>query len=123
MPTSDDLEALYALEVSLWQAETRYDVAHQENVFAANCFEFGRSGKRYSREDLIASAGHPFQAKLPLPFFHVRMLSIDVALLTYRSEVIFGPTTETANRSSIWVRHGASWQLHFHQGTPINDLD
>ena len=123
MPTTDDLEALYALEVSLWRSESRYDLAHQEKIFAPNCFEFGRSGKRYTREDLIAADGPPLQAKLPLAFFHVRMLSADVALVTYVSQVTRDGAIERANRSSLWARHGVSWQLHFHQGTPINERD
>ena len=123
--TPDDIEALSALEESLWRPETRYDLAHQDAIFAPDCVEFGRSGKRFARIELIAGAGRNFRAELPLPLFQVRMLSADVALVTYRSKIYAdhksGRTCEMANRSSLWVRTGDSWRLHFHQGTPVSD--
>ena len=116
MPDADKT-ALHHLEESLWHPETRYDLAHQERVFATECFEFGRSGKRYTRAEMISGSGRPFQAVLS--DLEVRLLSSDVALVTYLSALTAEAGPELSNRSSIWVRSGATWQLHFHQGTPV----
>ena len=107
-----DIAALRHLEESLWSQETRYDLAHQEKIFAADCVEFGRSGKRYRRAELISASGKPFEAGLSE--FEVHLLSGNVALTTYVSSLTADGATEISNRSSIWVRVGATWQLHFH---------
>jgi hypothetical protein len=43
--TDADLENLKYLEESLWKSKTRFDLYHQEKVFAPDFFEFGRSGR------------------------------------------------------------------------------
>lgn len=119
---ADDLRKLRSLEESLWRPETRFDKALMEQVFAPDFFEFGRSGRTYSRDDLLfdPSDRRPILATLPLPEFHVRHLSEDVVQVTYVSEVVEDGTLFRGNRSSIWSRTSDGWQLRFHQGTPIS---
>jgi hypothetical protein len=117
--SGEDHDGLRRLEESLWQAQHRFDRAHMENTLAPDFFEFGRSGRVYRTEDTLGVPFEPSEAKLPLPNFAVRMISADVALVTYVSEVKFSDVTETANRSSLWSRYPAGWKLRFHQGTPI----
>lgn len=45
----DVLETLRQLEESLWRAETRFDSVSMDRLLATDYFEFGRSGKVYSR--------------------------------------------------------------------------
>ena len=108
---------LAALELTLWRAETRYDRALMEATFAPDFREFGRSGRRYSRDDLLPSgATHTIDATLhDLTVTEIRP---DVALVTYRSEVRRPTHTEWANRASLWDNATGRWQLRFHQGTP-----
>ena len=111
-------EELQSLEESLWRAETRFDRVHMERLLAPDFFEFGRSGRRYTRAETLSAVPCTIRAKIPLEDFSIRLIHPDVALVTYISEVQYA-LLERANRASIWVRHSDRWQLQFHQGTPI----
>ncbi|NBZ87634.1 DUF4440 domain-containing protein [Stagnihabitans tardus] len=106
------------LEWQLWRAETRHDPALMEATLAADFFEFGRSGRRYTREELILapSAARPFTAQLH--DLEVKEMSDTIALVTYVSELTGPDGLEWANRASLWDRSSGRWQLRFHQGTP-----
>jgi hypothetical protein len=108
---------LATLELTLWRAETRYNRALMEATFAPDFREFGRSGRRYSRDDLLPRGeAHPIDATLH--DLTVTEISPDVALVTYISEVRRPTQTDWANRASLWDRTAGQWQLRFHQGTP-----
>ncbi len=109
---------LKELEESLWRSETRFDLAHQEKVFAPDFFEFGRSGRTYTREQMVRSERQPIRAKLPLQSFRIHPLDANNVLVTYVSEVQY-EELERANRCSVWSRTSDGWQLRFHQGTPV----
>ena len=108
---------LRQLEESLWRAKTRYDLTHQEKVFAADFFEFGRSGRTYSRDQLVRPNGDEICAKIPLEKFKVHAIDEQTVLVTYVSEVQY-ENLERANRSSIWTKTSDGWKIRFHQGTP-----
>ena len=111
---------LAALEQIFWHAETRYDRALMEAIFAADLVEFGRSGRRYKRDDLLPSGeSQPIDAVVHE--LHIIDLSETIALVTYRTELHSSSGTEWANRSSLWDRASGRWQLRFHQGTPCED--
>jgi len=108
---------LATLEQTLWRTETRYDRALMEATFAPDFREFGRSGRRYTRDDLLPEGeAHPIHATLH--DLSVTDLSDTLALVTYLSEVRRPADSEWANRSSLWDRASGRWQLRFHQGTP-----
>lgn len=112
-----DQTQLEKLEESLWQSTTRFDLAYQEKIFAPDFFEFGRSGRTYTREQMIRTDGSPIKARLPLQNFRIHVLDTNNVLVTYISEVQYDKL-EKANRCSVWSRINDSWQLRFHQGTP-----
>lgn len=115
-------QELRVLEENLWRAETRFDDALMDNVFADDFFEFGRSGRMYQRQELLLGKGETVEidAVLPLRNFRIRALSDKVIQVMYVSEVRYGLHIESANRSSIWRRDEHGWKLCFHQGTPTN---
>jgi hypothetical protein len=115
---TSDADALKELEESLWRSETRFDLAFQERVFAPDFFEFGRSGRVYTREQMVMTKSSPILAKLPLSNFKVHALDDRNVLVTYVSEVQY-EELEKANRCSVWSRTSDGWQLRFHQGTAI----
>jgi len=119
---SQEMESLRALEESLWCAETRFDNAAMEKIFAEDFFEFGRSGRTYARADLIFDPKQKTEIKatLPLKDFRARHLSNDIVQITYVSEVEHDGIVQYANRSSIWSRTSDGWELRFHQGTPTS---
>lgn len=113
-----DSVLLRQLEESLWQAETRFDRDCMEKVMAPDFYEFGRSGRIHSREACLANTSGTINATIPLPNLDIRLLSADVAQVTYDSEVINDDgTVDKAHRSSIWTKDANGWQLRFHQGT------
>lgn len=118
MLTEQDIEELRILEESFWRSETRYDLVHQERYFSADCFEFGRSGRIYQRQDMIRTEVKPIKAKLPLQNFQVRSLDQNTVQVTYVSEAQF-EQLERANRTSIWSKTEAGWKMRFHQGTAL----
>ena len=74
--------------------------------------EFGASGRRWSRAEMlavIAPIGDP-----DLEVLSVEPLAPDVVLLLWRSLTDAGSSL----RSSVWVRSAGRWRQRFHQGTP-----
>ena len=112
-------QEFHALEESMWRAETRFDRDYLERVLHPDFFEFGRSGRTWTRTETMASEPGDIDAVLPLPDFTVCELGPDAVLVTYRS-IVRRQHPDHANRSSIWVRDGDAWRLRFHQGTPVH---
>ncbi|QBF31950.1 DUF4440 domain-containing protein [Thalassococcus sp. S3] len=115
--TVDELQGLESL---LWRPEIRFDPEGMDRLLAPDFLEYGRSGRIYTRQDILAVHSPPdaFRATFPLPYFRAGFLSRDAALVTYVSEIHFDTGSERANRSSIWIRTASSWLLRFHQGIP-----
>jgi hypothetical protein len=108
---------LSALEHTLWRSETRHDRALMDATFAPDFHEFGRSGRRYIRADLLPT-GETQDIDATLHALTVTALSDTIALVTYISELRRPTGPEWANRSSLWDHATGRWQLRFHQGTP-----
>jgi hypothetical protein len=60
------IEILTHLEEALWRAEIRFDTDLVSRTFAEDFFEFGRSGRHWSRNDLLDGERQPIEAVLPL---------------------------------------------------------
>lgn len=118
-PVDPVAEELRRLEESLWSEATRFDPDHMEALLAAGFLEFGRSGRRYDREEVLSEPPAPIGAALPLESFDVRLVRPDVALVTYISDDRTGGPRR-ANRMSLWEKADGRWRLVFHQGTPVD---
>jgi hypothetical protein len=114
--SNEDFEKLKQLEESLWIAETRFDNNYMDNILSPGFFEFGRSGKTYKREETLSAPFSGINARLPLKDFKIHLITEDVVLITYISEVQYDEL-EVGNRSSLWLKTPNGWQLQFHQGT------
>ena len=114
-----DREILERLQEELWREETRFDIQRMEEPLADDFFEFGRSGRFYRREDTLAVPRGPIAAVLPLADFKARLLTQDLAHVTYNSAVTYDGVVLHARRSSIWSRTPSGRVLRFHQGTRI----
>jgi hypothetical protein len=117
---SHERETLRKLEEELWREATRFDAQRMKVLLSADFFEFGRSGRRYARADTLGVAREPIHAVLPLPNFAARLLSAEIAQVTYDSAVTYEGVVLHARRSSIWSRTASGWELRFHQGTPFD---
>jgi hypothetical protein len=115
---ADQVE-LQRLEESMWQQAFRFDLPFQEERFASDFFEFGRSGRVYNRAQAIRTDSHPIAARLPLANLSFRVLDVHTVQLTYDSAAEYDGVMEYARRSSIWYRSPTGWVMRFHQGTPF----
>jgi hypothetical protein len=88
-----------------------------DSVLAADFTEFGRSGRAYSRLDILGATGHEINSRLHQAGFTARQIDGNTVLVTHVSEVTY-EVPERASRSWIWSRTPAGWKLRFHQGTP-----
>lgn len=116
--SDEDRRVLNRLEEAMWHEETRFDKAFMELTLASDFFEFGRSGRTYSRQQILDFPPEPIHAQLPLEDLQMRLLDPNTAQVTYNSKVRYQNGVEFGRRSSIWSRSGDTWVLRFHQGTP-----
>lgn len=107
-------ERLLELERSMWTDATRRDRAWMDQHLSGDFTEFGWSGRRYTRADILDLEIDPIEVELA--DFDVRPVGGDAALVTYRSVQGRG----AGNRASLWVRSRRRWRLAFHQGTPTD---
>jgi len=117
------LETLRTLEVALHQPQVRSDREQLDRLLHPRFREFGRSGRIYSKADILAELPDEPQAyEVWSQELEVEPLSEDLALITYRSAHINGDgeLERHTNRSSLWQLTEHGWQMLFHQGTPTD---
>ena len=104
-------------ELDLLQPEIRGSSA-VSRLLADDFMEFGSSGRVFTKADIIALLQTESPIKLQASQFETRMLAANVVLLTYRVRRISEPPVLSL-RSSLWEKRGETWQMVFHQGTPV----
>ncbi|WP_299520655.1 ribonuclease HI family protein [uncultured Serinicoccus sp.] len=110
-----DEEQVVALERSLLSDEVRSDPSSAAALLHPDWQEVGRSGRRWSREEML-DAITPLPDPVELEVLDVQRLPGDLVLLVWRGTGV-GAGASTL-RSSLWQRSGQRWQQRFHQGTP-----
>ena len=117
------LEELTTLETELHKDETRHDRRRMDKLLHPDFIEFGRSGTRYTRADILNEFG-PGDVLPPIRScnFELVVLGEGVVLLMYVSAHVNarGTSHRQTLRSSIWLRTKVGWQMRFHQGTPVH---
>ena len=108
-----DEEQVVALERSLLTDEVRSDRASVAALLHEDWSEIGRSGRMWTREELLTAIG-PLPEPVELEVVAVDRVAADALLLVWRS--VGG--SESTLRSSLWVRSAGRWLQRFHQGTP-----
>jgi hypothetical protein len=116
------------LEISLLQPEVRQSAEKLNELLADDFVEFGMFGKKYSKQDIVESLPKAEEEKFEryeAIDLVAKEISPDTVLLTYKASVKFLKTNETiwTLRSSIWQKRNDSWQMIFHQGTIIKEVD
>jgi len=117
------LAELRQLETSLHKTSVRSSVPRLEELLHDQFFEFGRSGGSFDKAQVLQSlpAEQP-TSTIQSQNYELDLLTDDIALLRYQSYQLndAGECERITNRSSLWQRVGADWQLRFHQGTPTS---
>ena len=112
-PVESDEEVVVRLERALLTDEVRSDPAAVAALLDPAWEEIGRSGRRWSREELLAAIG-PLPDRVDLEVLSVDRVTPESVLLVWRAVSASG---ESTLRSSLWVRSGSRWLQRFHQGT------
>jgi len=121
---SDLLERLRALETELHRLETRQNRSRLERLLHPDFVEFGRSGRRYSRSEVLAEFSGPGAALEAVHAEHFELVELahGAVLLTYLSahKTATGELHRHTLRSSVWLETETGWRIRFHQGTPAD---
>lgn len=112
------IEMLLKLEMSLWVNETRNNYEYMNHILHDDFIEFGRSGKKYTKQDVLNSLDNDIICKFPFNDLNIKELNENTYLLTYQSVLLKIGNEEISNRSSVWLAQDGIYKLIFHQGTP-----
>ena len=111
------IELLLKLEMSLWINETRGSYDYMNHVLHDDFLEYGRSGKTYTKSDILEHLDLDINAVFPFPDLKVKQIDVNTYLITYKSVLLNEGKKEISNRSSIWITNDEICQLIHHQGT------
>ncbi|RZI80385.1 MAG: DUF4440 domain-containing protein [Rubrivivax sp.] len=116
----DLLATLVALEQELHHPGIPASPERLEALLHPAFFEVGKSGLRYSRQQVVAYLSQLTQPPVVISSDHeVHGLAPDSALLTYACTHVGENANIEVLRSSIWRRTAVGWQLFYHQGTLV----
>ena len=110
-------------ERALHSGNVRADAAALDALLAPEFQEFGASGTVYNKAQIVAELVDDPQLEVSVSAEHVRELSADVMLLTYKCVSGASGTRRTSIRSSIWKKMDGRWRMCFHQGTIVPDRE
>jgi hypothetical protein len=123
----EDVRFVLRSELRLYDPGIRGAAGELEALLHPDFVEFGPSGLRWDRREIIAAltgapppgaaaplgAGVPGQQATVVSELAGIRLSSTIVLVTYVSE----QEGRRARHSSLWLRTGPGWRLYFHQGT------
>lgn len=116
------LEELKAREPIFHRPELGTTRADYEGMMDLNFWEVGASGRRYSREYVVAELEkrqqHPVHDIWETSEFHCRELAPSLYLLTY---TLIQNKIRKTRRTTLWQRTEVGWKIIFHQGTIAED--
>ena len=104
---------LLVLERRLLDPFVRKQRAIVAAMLADEFREFGRSGRMYTKEEVLNALGSEHEQAIVIEDFAAASLGDAAALATYRSI----HANCVARRSSVWVWRKGRWVMLFHQGT------
>ena len=113
---------LFELERELLRQEVRTNAARLAELLDDEFFEIGASGTVWTKREIIDALQKQTYATHEIDDFKVKLLSQDVALVTYRCRRAGegAPATDSL-RSAVWIYRNGHWKLAFHQGTKLKD--
>lgn len=117
---ADLLQTLTQLERALHHPGSVLTAAQCDALLHADFFEVGKSGLRYSRQQVLAylsQTSGQAPSVVETSDYQVHELGADCALLTYACVHAGDSAPIKVLRSSIWRRSPSGWQLFYHQGT------
>jgi hypothetical protein len=118
----DDLlkKTIKDLEVELLQPHVRKNISRLNELISDDFIEFGASGNRYNKKDVLNVLPGSDEVKYTIREFAVIEVTAGTMLATYRVEKEVPSCGEKtfSVRRSIWQERKGQWQIIFHQGAP-----
>ncbi|MGA2727143.1 MAG: DUF4440 domain-containing protein [Terracidiphilus sp.] len=110
---------LLRAEMLLLDPAVRRDRDRVAALLACDFFEFGASGRVWTRAQILDLLATEEYSPPVLEDFACHRIADDVVLVTYRTVRMNEETgkREAALRSSLWIRRSERWIIRFHQGT------
>jgi len=114
-------QKFYNLEALLLQPEVRSSREKLDTLLADDFMEFGSSGAIYKKSDTLQNLTTTTDKVVyEMSNFDAKELSDNFVLTTFRTKrTINDFDVVNSLRSSLWKKTGDTWQMFFHQGTPI----
>jgi len=116
------LKELVSREPIFHRPELGTTRADFERMTAEDFWEVGASGRRYSRNHILAKLEkrhqRPVKETLQAEEFRCQELAPDLYLLTY---TLLQENTRKTRRSTIWQQTPEGWKIVFHQGTIVQN--
>jgi len=116
-------ELLLALERQVYDPAVRRSPELSAPLFAEDFVEFGGNGQVFDKAGIVKvlAEGPPFAGKFVIAGFEVKSLAENVALATYRLEILTaeGMLQRQSLRSTLYRRNEGEWKQVFHQATPL----
>ncbi len=115
-----DFSFLFDLEMQLHSFETRSSEQKISKLLSLDFFEFGSSGKTWTRKEILERLPtEPQESTIQSSDYKATQLADHIVLVTYVSRRTKNDSSSTEFlRSSIWRKNETGWQMVFHQGTP-----
>jgi hypothetical protein len=113
----EEYNLLQELEMELVQPATWRNTARLSELIDDEFEEFGSSGKRYRKQDILNSLPKENNVQCKLSHFEFKTLSKVCILVKYKST---SPVTVSL-RSSVWVKNSGNWKILHHQATLIQN--
>lgn len=107
------------LEKELLTSPTRANAARLELLFHPEFTEVGRSGRLWSRKQIIAGLlSEDEWPKVATEDWNVQEVSHQVVMVTYQAR----QGLRVSRHVSIWIRGKAGLQLRYHHATIVPDV-
>lgn len=108
-----DLDVVVAGELALLTAEVRADRERLEALLDDDFVEFGASGRRWERHEIIADLLASPSPEVSVGAMTARLVGDRVVVVTYETEA----DDRRVRRSSWWRERQGQWTCFFHLGT------
>jgi|JI9StandDraft_1071089.scaffolds.fasta_scaffold662397_2 hypothetical protein len=116
-------KTIYDLELSLLKPDVRSSFDQLDLLLADDFMEFGSSGLKYDKKEILDRLPkNTNKVTYTVSDFAVTLLSDNIALATFKTERVLNDIDRVVSlRSSLWRKMDQSWQIFFHQGTPVKE--
>jgi hypothetical protein len=118
--TADIAAQLLSLEQALLDPAFRRDRASVAELLAEDFVEFGSSGQRWTRAEILDLLATEQYIPPVIENFECHPITANMVLVTYSTVRIDAHSGARAVvlRSSMWTNLSGVWRVRFHQGTP-----